>query len=50
MKKFTPKERKGRNDRDLTQIQAKMSEPEFRIMIIRKLAGVEKTLKLFLQR
>ena len=46
MKEFTPKERAGRNDRELTNTDiSKMSEPEFRITIIRRLAGLENRLE-----
>ena len=46
MKEFTPKERAGRNDRGLTNTgTSKMSESEFRITIIRILAGVENRLE-----
>ena len=42
MKEFTPKERTARNDsQGLNQYRNKMSEPEFRITIIRILAGVK---------
>ena len=46
MKEFTPKERTGRNDsQGLNTDTSKMSEPEFRITIIRILAGVENSLE-----
>ena len=45
MKEFTPKERAGRNDsQGLNTDTSKGSEPEFRIMIIRILAGVKNRL------
>ena len=42
MKEFTQKDRTGRND---NQHKYKMSELEFRIMIIRILGGVEKSIE-----
>ena len=46
MKELTPKERAGRNDSQGPNTDtSKMSEPEFRITIIRILAGVENRLE-----
>ena len=43
---FTPRERAGRNENQgLNRHRYKMSEPEFRIMIIRILAGFENRLE-----